>query len=289
MGFVNFDAISLVNFEQSSDIGTGKAVSSNTPLQGGGSIDDYGDEQTFAGAKRRSNKGIVLKATSGDLELYLNQLKKRRGTRGKLSKVDANGDSVFQYARLTEIREIRTTKEARQNIKKLQSISLTFICDADTWLGDINIAWKLNDGNLINDNLVLNGGDLVDLSSSPETHTVTITQDNLESKIITRNPVFTFTVPAGESFSSMLIENDQGGSLLFTGTVAAETQLVIDAAALRVLNNDVDAYDDLAITFNPLSPFTWMALLVAANEFTFTHNGGGGAITVNIEWIEEHI
>lgn len=289
MGFLSFGSLSLVNFEQSSDIGTGKAVSSNTPLQGGGSIDDYGSEQTFTGAKLRSSKSVVLKSTSGDLELYQNQLKKLKGTRAKLSKIDANGDSIYRNARLLEVKITKTTKEARLNIKKVQSISLSFICDSDTWLGENNILWKLNDGHLINDNLVLNGGDLVDLSSSPETHTITITQDNLESKIITRNPVFTFTVPAGESFSSMLIENDQGGSLLFEGTVVAETQLVINAAASRVLNNGVDAYDDLTITYNPLSPFTWMALFLAANEFTFTHNGGGGAITVNIEYIEEHI
>ena len=59
MGFINFDAISLINFEQASDIGTGKAVASNTPLQGGGSIDDYVNEQTFPGVKARSNKGNV--------------------------------------------------------------------------------------------------------------------------------------------------------------------------------------------------------------------------------------
>ncbi|MCK5607780.1 hypothetical protein KAR91_38210, partial [Candidatus Pacearchaeota archaeon] len=239
MGFVNFDSISLVNFEQSSDIGTGKAVSSNTPLQGGGSIDDYGAEATFAATKPRINKGIVLKATSGDLELYLNQLKVRRGTRGKLTKLDANEEPIYQYARLVEVKEIRTTKEARHTLNKIQSISLAFICDSDTWFGDEIASWKLNDGELINDNLVLNGGDPVDLSASPETHTVTITQDSIESKITTRNPIFTFIVPAGESFTSMLIENDQGGSLLFTGTVAAETQLVINCAALRVLNNAV--------------------------------------------------
>lgn len=289
MSFINFGVISLVNYEQSSDIGTGRAVSSNTPLQGGGSIDDFGSGQTFAGVKKRNNKSIVLKSTAENLDLYLNQLKKLRGTRNKLTKTDANGDTVFNYARLTEVKENKTTKESRLNVKKAQSINLTFVCDSDTWFGDINESWKINDGELLNDNLVLNGGDLVDISSSPETHTITITQDNLESKIDTRGPVFTFSVPAGETFSSMLIGNDQGGSLLFTGTVAAEKQLVIDCAASRVLNDGVDAYDDLTVTFNTLSPHTWMAFLVGANELTFTHDGGGGAITVLIEYTEEGI
>lgn len=288
MGFVSFDSISLINFEQSSDIGTGRAVSSNTPLQGGGSIDDYGDEQTFPGAKQRGNKAIALKATSGDLELYYNQLKVRRGTRGRLSRLDANGENLFIFARLIEVKALKTTKQSRLKLNKVQSINLAFICDSDQWFGDINETWKLNDGILLNDSQVINGGDLVDLSSSPETHTVTITQDDLESKIDVRGLKFTFTVPAGGSLSDMLIENDQGGSLHFTAAVAAETNLVIDCASSRVLNDGVDAYDDLAIVYNSLSPFTFMALLVGANEFTFTHNGTG-AIIAKLEWTEEHI
>lgn len=289
MGFTSFGNISLINFEETADIGTGKAASSNTPLQGGGSIDDYGDEQTFAGAKQRGNSTVILKATGEDLDLYFNQLKVRRGTRAKLSKLDANNETKFQYARLLEVIATKTTDETRSLIKKVQSISLVFICDSDTWLGDINSLWQTNDGEFINDNLVINGGDNVDLSSSPETHTVTITQDNLESKITTRNAIFTIAVPAGESFTSMLIENDRGGSLLFTGTVAASTSIVINAASARVLNDGVDAYDDLTITYNPLSPNTWMAFFTGDNILTFTHNGGGGAITATIEYIEEHI
>ncbi len=292
MGFLNFGVISLRNYEESSDIGTGRAVSSNTPLQGGGSIDDFGSGQTFTGEKRRSYKGIVAKQTQEELELYINQIKRQKGARGKLSLSDANGEIKFIFARLTEVKEINTTKENRNSVNKVQSINLNFVCDSDTWFGDIIGPWQLNDGNLINDNLTLNDGVVVDLSSSPVDEEVVIAQDSIESKINARGPKFTFTVPAGGSLSSMRIDISSegffGSTLLFTGTVAAETELIIDCSNSTVLNDGVDAYDDLAITPSLDSPSTWSALFVGTNTLRFTHNGTGD-ITCLIEYAEEHI
>lgn len=286
MKYTHFGEVSLEYYNEVTAVGSGKAPASNTPLPGGGSIDNFGEKQTHSGATKRAKKFIAIKRTEAELQIELNKMKKLEGMRAKLSRVDLNGDNSFQYARLRQVKITQKTKDKLKVGNKIQGVQLDFVCESSKWLGDYEGAWKVNDGHRINDDLVINGGDYNLLTTTPQDIDITIDQNSLLSKINSRGPKFTITAPVGSSFSSIVIANSNGGSLTFTGTVAAGKILVIDCASLTVLNDGVDAYDDLAVVYNTEEPHTWFTLFVGLNTLTVTHDG---AYDIKVEYFEEHV
>lgn len=283
---VEFDELSIDFYDQTDIMGTGSAPSSSFAMPGGGSIDNYGNANTYPGAIDRSKSAIIAQSTKPLLEKTVNQLKALRGKRSKLWRVDAEGERQYQWARLIGVSVTRTTDEARNIINAVQSVSCQWLLDSDTWLGEFEGVWQLNAGYKINDELQINSGDTIELVTSPQIETITITQDDLYSKKFIRGVKITVTAPAGSSFSSIVISSDVGASLTFTGTVSAGDELVIDALTSTVTNDEVDAYDDLEITHSIDYPFSWFPLFLGDNAITITHNG---ADTIRFEYTEEHV
>lgn len=283
---VEFDELSIDFYDQSDVMGTGNAPSSSFAMPGGGSVDNYGNANTYPGAIDRSKSAIIAQSTKPLLEKTLNQLKALRGKRSKLWRVDANGERQFQFARLINVSATRTTDEARNIINAIQSVSCSWILDSDTWLGEFQGVWQLNAGYKINDELQINSGEVIELVTSPQVETITITQDDLYSKKLVRGVKITATAPAGSSYSSIVIANAQGATLTFTGTVTAGNDLVIDALNKTVTNNAIGAYDDLAKVLTADYPFSWFPLFLGDNEITITHDG---ADTIRFDYTEEHV
>lgn len=283
---VEFDEISIDFYDQTDVMGTGDAPASNFGMPGGGSIDNYGNTNTYPAAMTRSKSALIAQSTKPLLEKTVNQLKSLRGKRSKLWRVDADGERQYQYARLINVSVTRTTDEARNLINAIQSVSCTWVLDSDTWFGKFEGIWRLNDGNKINDELQLNSGEIVELITSPQVETITITQDNLYSKKLVRGVYIVVTAHTGSSFSSVVIANAAGTTLTFNGTVAAGTDLIIDANTNTVTNNGADAYDDLTVTYAADYPFSWFPLMLGNNEITITHNG---ADTICFDYTEEHV
>ena len=288
MKITQFSTVSLDFYEEVQDLGTGQASSSFSRMPGGGSVDDYGSQQTFAGEMSRGKNTLVIKRTQGNLTLELNRIKKLRGVRAKLRRIDDNGENQYQWGRLISADIKVSDDNSRLVLNKVQPIQLKFILDSDTWLGDFEGVFKLNDIYKLNDDNVLNGGvETAIFGVSPATIDIDIAQDTLESKINSRGPIFTITAPAGSSFSSVKIENKtNGGYVLYVGTVAAAESVIIDCGALRVLNDGDDDYDNLTVSYNTLSPFAWFTLFVGDNELEVTHNG---ADVIRVDYYEEHI
>jgi len=283
---VEFDEISIDFYDQTDIMGTGDAPSSNFGMPGGGSVDNYGNANTYPAAMTRSKSALIAQSTKPLLEKTVNRLKTLRGKRARLWRVDADGERQYQYARLINVSVTRTTDEARNLINAIQSVSCSWILDSDTWLGEFSGVWRLNDGYKLNDELQLNSGEVIELITSPQVETITITQDDLYSKKFVRGVSIVITAPVGSSFSSIVIANAQGATLTFSGTVAAGTELIIDALTNTVTNDGADAYDDLTITYASDYPFSWFPLFLGDNEITITHNGAG---TIRFDYTEEHV
>lgn len=283
---VEFGEISIDLYDQSDIMGTAQAAASLFGLPGGGSLDNYGSLDTFGGGLNRSKGAIVAGSTEEITETTLNQLKAQKGKRAKLWRLDAEGERQFTWARLLNVDITRTTEQARHLITSIQSVSVVFSCDTDTWYGEFEGIWQLNAGYKINDELQINSGDTITLAGSPQIETITITQDSLESKTSIRGVKIRVTAPAGSSFSSIEIANDLGATLLFTGTVAAGKTLIIDAETNAVTNDSVDAYDDLTVTLNADFPYSWFPLDLGDNEITITHNGADAIV---FEYTEVHL
>ncbi len=281
----SFAYVDLDKFEQVEDMGTGEAPSSYQRMPGGGSIDNYGAVQTFAGSVARNKSMVYALSTATLLQTDLNNLKKLRGIRDQLYRVDDDANTSWVYARLTQITVRRTTDEARNIINKIQSVSLSFVCESDEWSSLVTGLWLLNDGYLLNDGLFLNGAAPTTLTTSPEDLVITITQTATEGKIPTSSIEFSITPVS--AMTSLLIEDEQGGSILFTGTVDAGDTLIIDVGEETIRNDSVDAYDDGTFTRGNNS-HAWLELAVGTNNITFTQNSGGNVeVSYNLmeKWI----
>ena len=283
---VEFDEISIDFYDQSDVMGTGEAPNSYFGMPGGGSVDNYGTSNTYPSNMARSKSALIAQSTKPLLEKTVNQLKALRGVRSKLWRVDANGQRQYQYARLISVSVTRTTDEARNLINAIQSVTCSWQLDSDTWFGEFSGAWRLNDGYKLNDELQINSGEVITLSTSPQVETITITQDDLYSKKLVRGAYIVVTAPAGSSFSSIVIANAAGATLTFAATVAAGTSLIIDAQTNTVTNDGADAYDDLTVTYDTDYPFSWFPLALGDNEITITHDG---ADTIRFDYTEEHV
>ena len=281
--FLNID---LIGYNESENMGTGVAPTSYFRLPGGGSIDNFGTQKTYPGSMTRNKNLVFAQPTNESLNIEVNSLKKLRGTRAKLFRYDVEGKKQFVWARLEQVGIIRTTDEGRNILNKTQSAVLMFACESDEWQGAFQGAWLINDGNFINAGLEINSGLSFTLTSSPETIQVEIEENSIESNINTRSVKMTITPVS--SMSSFKIENDETGEILeFAGTVDAGDSLVIDSGNNTVLNDDVDAYNDLTITPGD-EPTTWFSVIVGINDLEITQNSGGN-VDIDFALREFHI
>jgi len=278
---IRFGQIDLEHYNQVDTIGSGITPTAYQAMPDGGALDLFGDQQKQPSTVERSKSMRLTAATEAALETLFLQLMALRGKRDRLFRRTASGDIHWMYARLVEITAERSHEQARY--KRIQDISLRFVTQEAFWRGDFGGIWYLDAGEYLDAGLAFDSGQTYSLSSSPTLLTITIGTNagRAPSKSVR------ITVNAGTSaMSAITIARTGGESIAFGGTIGANKSLVIDTGTMQVLNDGVDAYDDL--TLLPTADLAaWFALETGDNDITITFTGGGTGKEIAFAYYEE--
>jgi len=279
---VQFGDVSLEYYNQVEDIGSGATPTSYLPLPEGGALDAFGDRALHPGVVER-NKSLRLRvSTETELTALFLQLLALRGKRDKLYRRTASGDIHWQYARLVEVTAQRSHEQTKY--KTIQDLTLRFATQEAFWRGDLGGTWYFDDGEYFDSGLSFDSGQEYPLTSSPATFTVSIGESDDAGRAAIR--AVRMTVNAGSAdITALTIARTGGESLTFGGTIAAGTSLVIDCGTMQVLNNDVDAYDDLALSLTA-DMAAWFTLQPGDNAITVTFTGGGTGSQIDFSYYE---
>lgn len=277
---IRFGLINIEHYNQVDAIGSGVTPSAYQALPDGGALDLFGDQQKQPGTVERT-KSLRLRGTSeANLEQLYFQLLALRGSRNRLYRRTATGDIHWQYARLVEITAQRTYEITKY--KFIQDIDLRFVTQEAFWHGDLGGAWYLDAGQYLDSGLRFDSGEAYPLTSSPTSVTISIGSD--AGRAASR--AIRITVSAGAvAMSAITIARTGGESITFSGTIGANKSLVIDTGTMQVLNDGIDAYDDLALS--PTANLAaWFALETGDNIITVTFTGGGTGKEISFTYYE---
>lgn len=278
---IRFGFIDLQHYNQVESIGSGATPTAYQQLPEGGVLDLYGGQQKHPGTVERSKSMRLSASTEAELESLYFQLLALRGRRDKLYRETVSGDIHWQYARLVEITAERSYEQTKY--KRIQDISLRFVTQEAFWRGDRGGTWYLNSGEYLNTGLALNSDQTYPLTSSPTNFTISIGASETGRAAIR---AVRLDISAGaSSMSAVTIARAGGESITFSGTILANKTLVIDTGTMQVLNDGVDAYDDL--TLSPTADLAaWFALEPGDNDITVTFTGGGTGKEISFTYYE---
>jgi hypothetical protein len=269
-------------YNQVDDIGSGVTPTSYLALPDGGALDAFGNRQMHPGAVERSKSMRLRVSTETELtDLYL-RLLSLRGTRDRLYRRTASGDIHWMYARLVEVTAQRKYDYTKYKI--IQDVVLRFVTQEVFWRGDLGGTWYLDDGEFLDSGLAFDSSQEYALTSSPTTFTVSAG----ESTDAGRAPIraVRMVIDAGaNAMSAITIARAGGETISFDGTILANKTLVIDAGTMQVLNDGVDAYDDLDLS--PTADMAaWFTLAPGDNPITVTFTGGGTGRQIAFSYYE---
>ncbi len=283
---IRFGLQSLVFSNQVDTIGSGATPTAYQPLPEGGALDGYGDQQKHPGAVERMvsrRLGVPPGATAqADLETLFLRLLALRGTRNRLYRQMITRDIHWQYARLVEVvaeRSYEITKFGR-----IQDIALRFITQEAFWRGDLGGVWYFDSGEYFDSGLAFDSGQTYPLTTSPTAFTVSLGLSTDAGRAAVR--AVRMGISAGASaMSAVTIARAGGETITFSGTILANKTLVIDTGTMQVLNDGVDAYNDL--TLSPTADqAVWFSLEAGDNPITVTFTGGGTGKEISFGYYE---
>ena len=283
---IRFGLQNLVFSNQVETIGSGTTPTAYQPLPEGGALDGYGDQQKHPGAVERTiSRRLSMPpgaSAQADLETLFLRLLALRGTRNRLYRQMITGDIHWQYARLVEVvaeRSYEITKFGR-----IQDIALRFITQEAFWRGDLGGIWYFDSGEYLDSGLSLDSGQAYPLTSSPTAFTVSLGLSADAGRAAVR--AVRMGISAGASnMSAVTIARAGGESITFSGTILEYKTLVIDTGTMQVLNDSVDAYDDLTL-LPTADQAVWFALEPGDNPITVTFTGGGAGAEISFSYYE---
>lgn len=277
-----FGLQSLEAYNQTDEIGSGETPVAYLQLANGGALDRYGNQQKHPGAVPRMISRRLQASSLATLNDLYFRLLALRGKRDQLWRSTASGELHWIYARLVNVSAKRDYQLTQ--FKYIQDLDLQFVTQEACWHGDYIGAWYLNSGKYLNRGLSLDSGNNYPLTSSPTALTVSL-------GIVTdagRAPVraIVIAISAGDAeMSAISLERTGGEVLIFNGTIAANTQLIINTGTLQVLNDGVDAYNDLEIS--PTADMAaWFTLLPGDNLISVAFTGGGTGRQIDLAYYE---
>jgi hypothetical protein len=279
---IRFGTLSFEYYNQVDDIGSGVTPTSYLPLPDGGALDNFGDRTLHPGVVERSKSMRLRVATETELTALYLQFLSLRGKRDKLYRRTATGDIHWMYARLVEVTAQRSHEQTK--FKLLQDITLRFATQDAFWHGDYGGTWYFDSGEYFDSGLAFDSAQEYPLTSSPTSITVSVGASGDAGRAASR--AIQMEIHAGDSaMSAITIARAGGESLTFGGTIAANKSLVIDCGTMQVLNDGVDAYDDL--TLSPTADMAaWFTLQPGDNEITVTFTGGGTGRQIDFLYYE---
>lgn len=279
---IRFDLISLEYYNQVDSVGSGSTPTAYQPLPEGGALDLYGDQQKHPATVERSISRRLSATTEATLEQIYFQLLAQRGKRGRLYRETSTGDIHWQYARLAEVTAERSYEQTK--FRRIQDLVLRFVTQEAFWRGDLGGVWYFDSGEYFDGGLAFDSEQTYALPSSPTAFPVEVGS----SSDAGRGPVraVRMTISAGAvNRSAITIARTGGESITFAGTLLAGNDLVIDTGTMQVLNDGVDAYDDL--TLSPTADMAvWFALEPGSNPITVTYTGSGADMSIALSYYE---
>jgi len=277
-----FGSFDLEHYNQVDAVGSGAAPSAYQVLPEGGAIDLFGDRQTHPGTVERTiTRRLRVSTETGLTNLYL-QLLALRGKRDRLYRRTAAGEIQWMYARLVEVSAERSYEQTKY--RRIQDVSLRFVCQEVFWRGALGGLWYFDNGEYFDSGLFFDSGQEYALTTSPTIATVSVGASDDAGRAAVR--AIRMIISAGNApMSNITIERAGGESLIFSGPVAAGTDLIIDTGMMEVTNNGVDAYDNL--TISPTADMAmWFTLQPGDNEITITFTGGGTGAHIQFSYYE---
>ena len=267
-----FDTLSLTHANQVDSIGSGELKTAYHPLPDGGALDLLGDAQIYPGVTEITKTVRLTAATESALsELYFSLLA-LTGKPYKLYRELVDGTRHWVWARMS-INGSRAYEQAK--FKRIQDVSITFKTNEAIWRGDRVGYWFFDTGEYFDDDPVLYFDDAtpISLPSSPTVFTESVGLATDAGRAPVR--AMTLIIDTGDApMSNITIQRTGGETLTFTGTIPAESWLLINTGTMQVMNGFTPAYDDLVLP-ETADMGAWFTLLPGDNEITVSFDGGG--------------
>lgn len=261
-------------YDGSQNIGTGQARVESIDAPRGGAFDSLGKEQAFRGGYEMTASGSMIGSSASDLKTQFDSLRAYLGKREKLYRIDDSGVMQWAWARLTGVSVTREVKH-----KQYLDMDLSFYVFSSLWHGTLHGSWRLDDGNALNDGLLLDTMLIMLLDTSPKT----ITLANGGNGVL-RDFEFAIT-PKGTPITEISLVVDGKTSMTWSGTVAVGTQLVFDFGAMGISNNGVNAYSGLTLTTDHKID-DWMRLEPGNNSVIVTKTGGSSSTELAVVYYD---
>lgn len=238
------------------------------PTPGGGFDPNKSDDAADRSGTITRRCEIIHQISSTEYQALLDAARAQRGKRRKLFARTASDDPEDAEVRWLWARCASVGVERGMRNLRHQAIVLTFAVANYHWNGRGYADWTFDDGHYFDDGMYFDVSNWEgNLTSSPAPFAVI----NGGNKTVT-NAILQVT--AGSAAITALTIRIGASELVWTGTLAAGQQLLIDAGSYRVTNNGVDAYAGLSFGANHTVD-DWIRLEPGATTITFTWSGGG--------------
>lgn len=253
----------------------------------GGVFDNDGDgrsQQSFP--FQISYSAVVMEDVYADNRDVLDALRSAVGLRAKLYRKSRDDDSLhWCIARLVAMPHDWPYKQRLHFVISLDFQQLT------PWFGSDHATWRLDDGYLFDDSLLLDPAAYAVLLSSATSQTVnnggTLPTSDVTLILTTAaNPLsnITFLSPGiSTELLGVLPTYIPGSNIRWVGTVPAYSELQIDCGAKAVTLNGVNAYDGFQLVTGHISE-EWMTLAPGDNTVTISAIGTNTGATWSINF-----
>ena len=210
----------------------------------------------------------VVASSATALRTALDGLRALRGVEAQLYRVSI-ADRNRRHWATARLLAVNYDTIAKNSHGLFQPITMEFSVRS-LWRGALHgPAWYLDAGNYLDTGLFLDMGDRYALDTTPKTLTITNGGNTPADDVV-------LTLDAGATQVTGLTITAGSCQLVWSGTVAANKQLVIDCSPLRksVMNDGVPAWNYLNFGGSHASE-AWMRLESGANTMVVTRSGGG--------------
>ena len=254
-------------------VGSGRAepVYADTPW---GAVRLNGSGKQAMGPQTLSVKLQILETTPTAAQTAADAVKALTGTWDKLYRRMPDGSVQWTTAQMVEPAADRTV----DNNRWIQP-DVEFFVPIPIWYSHHHGAgWTFDSGILFDTGYYFDEGDKYTLNTSPKTLTIAN-----NGNYAVRNCVI--TVHCDTTPITALAITMTGVNLVFSGTLAAGKDLVIDCGTETVTNDGAAAYATFD-TSTGHAQAEWLALQPGNNSITVTITGGGTASTITFDFWE---
>lgn len=249
-----FDGVALPSYNRESGLDTAPPLNGFVGTVLGG-YDSYRSDMAPAAVPfQLTVRGIVSLETDADQRAAIDGLRATSRRRGRLFRQADDDDSEqWCYARLEQIPHRRIT-----GVNGYQMLEMTFLVESE-WYGE----------SVVN---------TVSLGSSPYAFAVENAGNRMVNDAI-------LTVTAGDAtMTAVTITTTNGTHLVWTGTLAAGDDLIINSGSKSITNDGANAYSGL--TYGASHTIDDWLRIEGSMNITIAYVGGGADAEVGIAFYE---